>query len=240
MTDVLGKITEDHGVLSAMSANSLFWLGRYEQRVYMTLHQMHRCYDELIDDSHEGCAVFCKRTFTTLPSYTLEEFMKHLVYDEDNPSSLISAQLRARDNAMLLRELIRSETLSYLEMGVALMRQNREKGDYRISSLQPITDWSLAFFTSAMQRIYNSQVNALILVGRCVENIDMMLRFEYPTYKLEAALAGLKLFSQLITESIDTHIIADIEQTINAAPPEGPSAEDRLKLTSLINVVVRV
>ena len=36
-------------ILSANKANSLFWLGRYEERVYITLHLMRKCYDKMID-----------------------------------------------------------------------------------------------------------------------------------------------------------------------------------------------
>ena len=36
-------------IISANKANSLFWLGRYEERVYITLHLMRKCYDKMID-----------------------------------------------------------------------------------------------------------------------------------------------------------------------------------------------
>ena len=40
-------------IISANKANSLFWLGRYEERVYITLHLMRKCYDKMIDGEME-------------------------------------------------------------------------------------------------------------------------------------------------------------------------------------------
>ena len=40
-------------IISANKANSLFWLGRYEERVYITLHLMRMCYDKMIDGEME-------------------------------------------------------------------------------------------------------------------------------------------------------------------------------------------
>lgn len=36
-------------IISATKANRLYWLGRYESRVYLTLHQLNKCFDEMID-----------------------------------------------------------------------------------------------------------------------------------------------------------------------------------------------
>lgn len=240
MNDRTTMTNSGAGVLSAMSANSLFWLGRYVQRVYMTLHTMRYSYDTLIDAGATACQTFCQHIDSSLPAYTIQDLMSHLVYDEDNPASLISAQIRARDNAMLLREIILSESLSYLEMGVALMKRNAAAKDYRMDQLQPITDWSLAFFGSIIQRIYNPPVVALIQMGRSVENLDMMLRFDYSVYKLRGTFDLLKLWSSVIPDTVDEHILAEIETILTQATERHLSDADRLKLMSLDNVLVRV
>lgn len=39
--------------ISAMKANRLYWLGRYTERVYTSLHFLRRCYDRMIDGQPE-------------------------------------------------------------------------------------------------------------------------------------------------------------------------------------------
>ena len=48
-------------IISANKANSLFWLGRYEERVYITLHLMRKCYDKMIDGEMEDYRPFWQK-----------------------------------------------------------------------------------------------------------------------------------------------------------------------------------
>ena len=95
-------------IISANKANSLFWLGRYEERVY------------IIDGEMEDYRPFWQKLDPQGVYQTNDEFTLGMMYDSGNPSSVMSAQTRAMDNAILLREEIMSETLSYLEMSVAV------------------------------------------------------------------------------------------------------------------------
>lgn len=206
----------------------------------MTLHQMHKCYDDLIDSKETRSEYFCKKMGAPENYETLDSFMHHLVYDEGNPTSLITAQIRARDNAMLLREIILSETLSYLEMSVALMKRNAHAKNYLISALQPVTDWSLSFFGSAQQRIYDQRVINLLLIGRCAENFDMMLRFDYPPFKLCAAFSGLTLYCKEMPDTIDTRILEQMGHMLEQLDGSEKDENIRQQLMHLVNVLVRV
>ena len=142
-------------IISASKANSLFWLGRYEERVYITLHLMRKCYDKMIDGEMEDYWPFWQKFDPQGVYQTNDEFTLGMMYDDRNPSSVMSAQTRAMDNAILLREEIMSETLSYLEMSVALLKRCSEKQETNVMILQPVIDWSLAFWGAAEQRLLN-------------------------------------------------------------------------------------
>lgn len=232
--------TSNMNIISAMTANSLYWLGRYEERVYMTLHIMRKYYDKLIDSPGGCCANFISKIDAGVSCASPEELMQKLVYDVDNPSSLISAQTRARDNAMLLRDIILSETLSYLEMTLALMQRNAKAKDYRIESLQPITDWSLAFFGSAQQRIYKRKIVSLMLLGRCVENLDMMLRFDYPPFRIAFGFEALEAYCKDIPHAIDEHILSEMKANVAAYNAGANQQAMQASILHLANVLVRV
>ena len=127
-------------IISASKANSLFWLGRYEERVYITLHLMRKCYDKMIDGEMEDYWPFWQKFDPQGVYQTNDEFTLGMMYDDRNPSSVMSAQTRAMDNAILLREEIMSETLSYLEMSVALLKRCSEKQETNVMILQPVID----------------------------------------------------------------------------------------------------
>ena len=174
-------------IISATKANRLYWLGRYEMRVYLTLHQMNKCCDKMIDGHEDDYLAFWEKLDVEGVYKTNDEFTFGLLYDETNTSSVISAQRFAMDNAMMLREDIMSETLSYLEMSVALMKKLKASHEMNLSALQPVIDWSLAFWGSAEQRLQNHKALNIMMIGRNVENMDMLTRFGYPYRRLSLA-----------------------------------------------------
>lgn len=227
-------------IISATKANRLYWLGRYEMRVYLTLHQLNKCYDKMIDGSPEDYKAFWQKLDAGGNYSTEEAFTIGMLYDESNSGSVISAQKYAMDNAILLREDIMSETLSYLEMSIALMKKCKTENETNITALQDIKDWSLAFWGSAEQRVLNHKALNLMMIGRNIENIDMLLRFSYPYHRVALAYESLKRCTDEMEELIDDHIGKQLDELLTE---ENFNVEDdgyKIKLIKYVNQLVRV
>lgn len=227
-------------IISATKANHLYWLGRYEERVYMTIHLMNKCYDKMIDGQPNDYMDLWRRLDMTGIYDTNDAFTIGMLYDENNTGSLISAQKYAMDNAILLREDILSETLSYLEMSMALMRQCKAADERNITALQPVIDWSLAFWGSAEQRTQNHRALLLMMVGRNVENMDMQLRFGYPFRRVELAYQSLKRYIKEVPEMIDDNIKSQLDDLIVEERFNLDDSEYKYKLIKYVNQLVRV
>lgn len=227
-------------ILSAAKANRLYWLGRYEERVYMTLHLMGKCYDKMIDGSPDEYADLWRKLDMTGMYSTQEEFELGMLYDESNPCSLISAQKSAMDNAILLREDILSETLSYLEMSINLMRECKAKGERNITALQHVIDWSLAFWGSAEQRVQNHTALNLMIIGRNVENLDMKLRFGYSFRRALLAYESLVRCCKETPDMVDEHINGRIKELLTADKFNLGDTEYKYELIKFVNQLVRV
>lgn len=227
-------------ILSATKANNLFWLGRYESRVYMTLHLMNKVFDKMIDGSPADYMDLWNKLDMTGIYDTPEAFTLGMLYDEDNPSSLISSQRLAMDNAILLREDIMSETLSYLEMSTALLRKCKAAGETNISQLQSVVDWSLAFWGSAEQRTHNVRAIVLMILGRNVELMDMLIRFGYPYKRVEVAFGAVKRYAKDVPEMVDENILAHVEAMFVPDQYEPDSDEYKYTLLKYVNQIARV
>lgn len=223
-----------------MKANRLFWLGRYEMRVYLTLHLMGKCYDKMIDGEPADYNDFWQRLDACGNYHSTDEFTLGMLYDEENPSSVISAQKFAMDNAILLREDIMSETLSYLEMSVALMKKCKAAGERNITAMQSIKDWSLAFWGSAEQRLLNHRALNIMMMGRNVENIDMLLRFGYPYARVRVAYDSFKRYAEDMDEMVDEHIAAQLDTLLTEEQFAAGDADYTMKLIKFVNQLVRV
>ena len=231
---------EKNTIMSPAKANRLYWLGRYEDRVYMTLHIMGKCYDKMIDGHPDDYEALQGRLDTGRIYATAQDFTLGVLYDEENPSSLISSQRFAMDNAMLLREDIMSETLSYLEMSVALLKRCKEAAETNITVLQPIIDWSLAFWGSAEQRLLNHKALMLMMIGRNVENIDIHLRFGYPLRRLVLAFDSLRRYCKELPELVDAEMEEEIDRLLDAETYHPDDAACVGKLLQAVNRLVKV
>ena len=227
-------------IISATKANRLYWLGRYECRVYATLHQLNKCFDEMIDGEPDDYTAFWEKLDASGIYKTNDEFTYGMLYDENNPGSVLSAQKCAMDNAILLREDIMSETLSYLEMSVALLRQCKQEATVNISRLQPIIDWSLAFWGSAEQRLQNHKALNIMMIGRNVENLDMLLRFGYPYRRIALAYDSLKRYCRDMTGSLDDNISSQLDALITADKLDLSDEDYKTRLLKFVNQLVRV
>lgn len=232
-------MTRNH-LISATKANSLYWLGRYEERVYITLHLLRKCYDKMIDGELEDYAMFWTRLDANGVYQSSEDFTFGMMYDGENCASVMAAQTKAMDNAILLREDIMSETLSYLEMSVALMKECRERKETNITALQPIIDWSLAFWGSAEQRLRNHKALYIMMIGRNVENLDMLIRFDYPYERVALAYDSLKRYLHQMPNIIDDHIEGQLNHLIIKEHFNLADVEYRNKVLKFINQLVRV
>lgn len=227
-------------IISAAKANRLYWLGRYEDRVYMTLHLLNKCYDKMIDGHPDDYSGFWKKLDAVGAYQTNDAFTFGMLYDEANPSSVISAQMNAMNNAILLREDILSETLSYLEMSVALMKRCRDRREMNISILQPIIDWSLAFWGSAEQRLQNHKALDIMMIGRNVENLDMQLRFDYPFRRMALAYNSLKRYCRDMPGILDENIRQQLDLMITEEEYHPKDTDYRYRLMKYVNQLVRV
>lgn len=226
-------------VLSANKANRLFWLGRYVERVYMTLHLLRRVYDKMIDGQPQDYEGFWQKLDVADSYASPGEFTLGMMYDEDNPSSVLSSLNRAMDNAIMLREDIKSETMSYIEMSISLMKKYRSEAMSNVTNLQPVTDWMLAFGGSAAQRIDSPKVLSLIAVGQKVEKIDIMLRFCYCYDRIAAQYGMLKERAEAWPELIDENMDMQIMEMLQPESYAKADDEFRWKLCKYINNVVR-
>lgn len=226
--------------ISAMKANRLYWLGRYEERVYMTLHLLRQCYDRMIDGDAADYEEFWQKLDASGSYSSPDEFRLGMLYDTKNPNSIISEINFAKDNAILLREDITSETLSFIEMSIAHMNKCKAEVETNITTLQPITDWSLAFWGSVFQRLYNPKIISLIVIGRNVEYMDMLIRFGYPFDRIRQSYEEVKAYGKDVKRIFDTVIESQLDYLLTAEQYNPSDMEYRNKVLKFINQLVLV
>ena len=163
------------GIISVEQTNRLFWLGRYSERVYTTLRLYYNSFDMMIDEITDSYTEFCRMVDIPDVYGSKEAFKKNYPFDEDNPDSIFSNLNRAYDNAIVLREEIGSEALSYIQL--AIYDMNKAKiSRAPLIEMQRVIDNILAFWGIVDDSIDSEQVRNIIKTGKRIERIDLYAR----------------------------------------------------------------
>ncbi len=172
------------GIISVEQVDHLYWLGRYTERVYSTLKLFAKSYDIMIDDSSDIYTNYCKSLDIPDIYKSQEDFLNRYPFDETIMDSIISNLNRAYDNAIVLRETIGSDALSYIQMAIYAMN-NAARSDSPLIELQQITDDILSFWGSVDDQIDAEQIRNIIKAGKRIERIDLYARLKIDRKDIE-------------------------------------------------------
>mgnify|MGYP003292678808 CR=1 FL=1 len=163
------------GIISVEQADRLYWLGRYTERVYTTLSMYQKNFDVLIDGIASYYEKFCKSIDIPNIYEDKKDFLKRYPFDPTNTDSIISNLNRAYDNAIVLRESIGSEALSFIQLAIYDMNK-ASNSKSPIVELQKVTDNLLAFYGTVDDQIDSENVRNIIKAGKRIERIDLYAR----------------------------------------------------------------
>ncbi len=163
------------GIISVEQASRLYWLGRYTERAYTTIRMFFNSYDRMIDEERESYTAFCNSIDIPDIYQSKEDFLKRYPFDGENPDSIISNLNRAYDNAIVLRESISTEALSYIQLAIYEMNK-AVKSSAPLFELQRVLDDILAFWGIIDDRIDSEETRNIIKAGKRIERIDLYAR----------------------------------------------------------------
>lgn len=165
------------GIISIENTDRLYWLGRYTERVYSTIKIFESRFDSMIDVDELEYREFCRRQDIPNIYSSREDFARRYCFSLEDENSIFSNLMRAYDNAIVLREEIGSDTLSYIQLAVYAMNQ-AAISKAPLIGLQKVTDNLVAFWGMADDDIDESQIRNMIKVGKLVERIDLYARLK--------------------------------------------------------------
>ena len=178
------------GIITVEKANQLFWLGRYVERVYTTIREFFIDYDRMLDEAGDSYKDFCDRINIPDCYRDKDHFLKDYPFNEKNPDSIISNLNRAYDNAIVNREEIGTETLSYVQLAIYDLKK-AEVSTSPLIEMQNVIDNILAFWGSVDDSMDDEQTRSMVKAGRRVERLDLYLRFEMGRDVLQKELKKL-------------------------------------------------
>ncbi len=218
------------GIISLEQTNRLYWLGRYSERVYTTIRLYSKCYDDMIDDIGDNFASFCAQLEIPNIYKDKEDFNERYAFDENDENSIYSNLMRAYDNAIVLREEIGSETLSYIQLAIYAI--NKAKiSRAPLLELQNVEDNILAFWGIADDFIDSETTRNIIKAGKRIERIDLYARLKLGQKELKRELHRMETRVVKSGMSYDKEKLEELKCLI-----EAPKSDDELNWREIVNL----
>ncbi len=172
------------GIISIEKVDHLYWLGRYTERVYTTIRIFFHIYDKMIEQPEGIYAAYCEKL--NIPNiYTSnKQFVRSYLFGEENPDSVVSNMKRAYDNAVVLRDELSSNVLSYVQLALNTL-ESCGKTTAPLLELQQAVDYLLAFWGCADDYVEQEDCRNILKCGKYVERLDLCIRLDYHRKDLE-------------------------------------------------------
>ncbi len=172
------------GSLSLDKIDHLFWLGRYIERSHTTLTFIMSTYDKAID-SADG---LWKDQLSSLGFDPHEDdtvsLFNRCLFGADCPSSIKRSLEAAYDNAVVLRDVIGTETIAYVQMAVNSLAHAAES-DAPMLDCALIIDDIMAFKGCSDDYVVDDVARNIVKCGFSIERMDLFLRLGYKLDQLE-------------------------------------------------------
>ncbi len=214
-------------LITANSAVSLYWLGRYLERVESLLIDINNAYDNIIDvDQNEGVALY-EKLGIEIEYANSSEFLNIAIFG-DHASNIYQLLSYARENAIVARSYIEQEAFgSIIELHKHFEKAqvNGEKVDFRfVDSAMSLISEIWGELTRKQTRNTNDY---FIRLGKNVEKVDIHLR-----------LAKDKEFALVVMKEIDS--IVSILAPDAQFKPHTIDEDDAIILDSINNKINKI
>jgi uncharacterized alpha-E superfamily protein len=166
------------GIISVEHRGNLYWLGRYAERVYATLHTFFGYHDITLDKDKNSYRNFLEKLEIEDCYGDYQSFIRGFLFDKADQNSISSAFHHAYDNALVIRNSIGSEALAYIQMSMDVFHSSKNAKNLRLT-LMPVMDYLLAFWGSIDDKLIDSEARTIIKGGKLVERMDLYFRFNY-------------------------------------------------------------
>jgi uncharacterized alpha-E superfamily protein len=161
--------------LSPRMADSLIWLGRYQQRLETLGKETLIQFDAIIDrDTAAGSTLF-QKLGTTLTYACATEFLHQACYGAHS-TSLFALSRSARENAIVIRDLLSDSLFGSVNSVFHALEQQQNNDHLDAYQLEQLLTEIEYFWGRISTRLVKNRAAQFLLFGQVLEMIDLKMR----------------------------------------------------------------
>ncbi len=190
-------------LLTANVASSMYWLGRYLERIESALVQIYKAYDDIIDKDKKAGKVLYRKYDIDLKYVTAVDFLNRAIRG-NHVGNVVDMMQHARENAIIGRTNIDKKTFGGI-ISLSTHMQKIQKSPSHVECNE--IDQALSFLNEIRGSLAHREDRKLsdyfLKVGRLVEEIDFCIRFDISEKTIETILKEIDMVIKILNPDID-------------------------------------
>lgn len=193
-------------LLTGNVATSLYWLGRYLERIEITLNMINEAYDKIIDvDKDAGVALY-KRLGVDLSYTKARDFLSEAIRG-DHSANLPEIMIQSRENAIIARANIDASAFGEIIELHGLFQKIANSGqviDYRDidTALSLISE----IWGAQDKKGHRRCSDYFLRLGKHIEEVDFRLRFESKKETIDLILEDIDAIFKILDPDFELDV----------------------------------
>ncbi|HQR74175.1 MAG TPA: alpha-E domain-containing protein [Sulfurovum sp.] len=190
-------------LLTANVASSMYWLGRYLQRMEGTLYEINKAYDLIIDVDRKAGTLLYKKFDIDIKYVSAMDFL-HKAIRGKHAANFGNLMLQARENAIISRAYIDSvafgEIIALNELFQS-MQTKRSHIDY--NDLDKALSLIMIIWGAHAHRGHRKSSDYFFKLGKLVEEVDLRLRLGKEKSMTDLILKEINVAIKMLNPELD-------------------------------------
>lgn len=202
-------------LLTANVATNLYWLGRHLERIELSLFEINKAYDEIIDVDKDAGVKLYKKYGIPLEYTNAGDFLAQAIRG-DHPANLANIMVNARENAIIGRPNIDEAAFGEVidlhgllhKMSNTITKIDYKDIDNALSLISEI--WG-----AHEKRGHRRCSDYFLKLGKLIEEVDFRLRFNKDMEMTDHIVEDINIMFKILNPDFDTPVKKSHEGNTN-------------------------
>ena len=193
-------------LLTANVATNLYWLGRHLERIELSLLEINKTYDQIIDvDKNAGVELY-KRYGITIEYSNALGFLAQAIRG-DHPANLANIMVNARENAIIGRPNIDASAFGeVIDLHELLHKMGNSICDIDYKDIDTALSLISEIWGAHEKRGHRRCSDYFLKLGKLIEEVDFRLRFDKDMEMTDLIIEDINMMFKILNPDFDSAV----------------------------------
>lgn len=202
-------------LLTANVATNLYWLGRHLERIELSLFEINKAYDKIIDVDKDAGVKLYKKYGITIEYTSALDFLAQAIRG-DHPANLANIMVNARENAIIGRPNMDASAFGeIIELHELLQTMSKCTLPIDYNDIDTALSLISEIWGVHEKKGHRRCSDYFLKLGKLIEEVDFRLRFHKDMEMTDIILKDINMIFKILDQDFDSEVKKSKENNQN-------------------------